>query len=359
VIDTKLPPLYSYPSKVPTAPFAPLADLPSYKIPSALPPRPPMSPVYSFPSNTLPSNNSIDFNPNDIFSTIISPSLSENISLEGIKDNKNGNSIDKVVGAMYLSKEVAWALTKINRQYRMKKISLNNINQQQKLMKQDYKDFDLQYVEYKNKYFNRLYTERLWMRPIYLDFNKYTFDTFPKIWTVTPEKKIDKVYEEYKEKPVTFQKFLNLLIRDDPIDNVILLSQHLQKLDEKLIQQYYNVVNKVVLEDNDWNTIKFNFKTLNLEMINEFWYYFNQNEKEFTDYIRRLLVYPGNYSTLVEYKNYMRNYQVFFTKEYNKIDKETDKKITELVEVITKLLNDWYDEIPERVSDIPTVYVIA
>jgi hypothetical protein len=128
---------------------------------------------------------------------------------------------------------VTWALTKINRQNRMKKISLHSINQQKDLKKRDYKDFDLQYLEYIKKYYNRLYTERLWMRPIYLDFNKYTFDTFPKIWTVTAGKKIDKVYEEYKEKPVTFQKILNLLIRDDPIDNVILLSQHLQKLDER------------------------------------------------------------------------------------------------------------------------------
>jgi DNA phosphorothioation-dependent restriction protein DptG len=52
----------------------------------------------------------------------------------------------------------------------------------------------------------------------------------------------------------------------------------------------------------------------------------------------------------------MRNYQVLFTKDYNAIDKETDKKITKLVELITKFLNNWYDEIPSKRADNPTLY---
>jgi DNA phosphorothioation-dependent restriction protein DptG len=71
--------------------------------------------------------------------------------------------------------------------------------------------------------------------------------------------------------------------------------------------------------------------------------------------MRKVLAYPSNYNVLVQYRDYMRNYQVFFTKDYNAIDKETDKKITKLVELITKFLNNWYDEIPETRSDKPTL----
>jgi DNA phosphorothioation-dependent restriction protein DptG len=94
-------------------------------------------------------------------------------------------------------------------------------------------------------------------------------------------------------------------------------------------------------------------------MINEFWYYFNKNENELKGYIKKILSYPSNYNTLVQYRNYMKNYQVFFTKDYNKIDKETDEKITKLVELITKLLNNWYDEIPPTRSDNPTLYNVV
>jgi DNA phosphorothioation-dependent restriction protein DptG len=52
----------------------------------------------------------------------------------------------------------------------------------------------------------------------------------------------------------------------------------------------------------------------------------------------------------------MRNYQLFFTKDYNAIDKGTDRKITQLIELITNFLNNWYDEIPDTRSDKPTVY---
>jgi hypothetical protein len=93
-----------------------------------------------------------------------------------------------------------------------------------------------------------------------------------------------------------------------------------------------------------------------LEIINEFWFYFNKNENDLKSYIRKILTYPSNYYTLVEYRDYMRNYQVFFTKDYNAIDKQTYKKITKLVELITKFLNDWYDEIPPTRSDNPTLY---
>jgi hypothetical protein len=94
-------------------------------------------------------------------------------------------------------------------------------------------------------------------------------------------------------------------------------------------------------------------------MINEFWYYFNKSENELKGYIRKILSYPGNYNTLVEYTNYMRNYQIFFTKDYNAIDKETDKKIIELVELIPKLLNDWFDEILLTRFDSSTLYNVV
>jgi hypothetical protein len=136
-----------------------------------------------------------------------------------------------------------------------------------------------------------------------------------------------------------FKKYLNKLLRDDPINNVYLLTQHLDQLNKKLdgnnyedehllqhIPQYRDLISEVLLEDSLWNTIKSNFSSLNLEMINEFWYYFNKNESELKGYIRKILSYPGNYNTLVEYRDYMRNYQVFFTKDYNAIDKQTDKK---------------------------------
>jgi DNA phosphorothioation-dependent restriction protein DptG len=72
--------------------------------------------------------------------------------------------------------------------------------------------------------------------------------------------------------------------------------------------------------------------------------------------MRKILAYPSNYNVLVQYRDYMRNYQDFFTKDYNAIDKQTDKKITKLIELITNFLNNWYDEIPDTRSDNPTLY---
>jgi hypothetical protein len=75
--------------------------------------------------------------------------------------------------------------------------------------------------------------------------------------------KIDEVYNN--ETPKTFKKFLNKLIRNDPINNVFLLSQHLQKLHEKFekIENAYdddedvsgqkNLVNEVLLVESYWN----------------------------------------------------------------------------------------------------------
>jgi hypothetical protein len=91
-------------------------------------------------------------------------------------------------------------------------------------------------------------------------------------------------------------------------------------------------------------------------MVNEFWYYFNKNEEDLTDYIRKILFYPSNYNTLVEFRNYLRNYQVFLAKDYNEIDKKTNETISELLKVLTKALNDRHDEIPSTASNHPTVY---
>jgi hypothetical protein len=100
------------------------------------------------------------------------------------------------------------------------------------------------------------------------------------------------------------------------------------------------------------------FPTLNLDMINEFWYYFNKDEEDLKEYIRNILIYPQNYNKLVEFRDYMRNYQLSFTKDYNEIDKNTNKRITELVKVIRNALNNWYDKIPLTRSDKPIVYSV-
>jgi hypothetical protein len=44
---------------------------------------------------------------------------------------------------------------------------------------------------------------------------------------------------------------------------------------------------------------KKDFPTINLDMINEFWYYFNKDEDDLKEYIRNILIYPGNYTTLL------------------------------------------------------------
>jgi hypothetical protein len=73
----------------------------------------------------------------------------------------------------------------------MEKTSLNNVLQQQDLMKREYNNYDTQYPEYKRKYFNRLYLEHLWMREVYIDFTKFPIYNFPKIWTKEKGEKID------------------------------------------------------------------------------------------------------------------------------------------------------------------------
>jgi hypothetical protein len=205
----------------------------------------------------------------------------------------------------------------------------------------------------------------------YIDFKKLNVEKYPKVWTKNIGIKIDKLYEKNKIKPKFFKKVLNVVIRNDLIKNVYLLTQHLQYLIDKLNQihddeedkedvaRQKDLVNDILLKDSYWNTIKQTFPSLNLEMINEVWYYFNKNENDLKSYIRKILCYPGNYDILVEYRDYMRNYQIFFTKDYNTIDKVTSNKITNLVELITKLLNNWFDEIPLTRYDTPTLYNVV
>jgi hypothetical protein len=50
------------------------------------------------------------------------------------EDNEDEEKNRIVFGAQYLTKEVAWSLTNINRQYRMKKISLKSIAQRRELV---------------------------------------------------------------------------------------------------------------------------------------------------------------------------------------------------------------------------------
>jgi hypothetical protein len=214
------------------------------------------------------------------------------------------------------------------------------------------------------------------MEPIYIDFNEYYNDLTKlpsKIWTEKKGEKIDEMYDKYEDEPVVFKKYLNKLLRNDPINNVYLLTQHLNYLlkqvddyesssyddehDLKYIKQYRDLVDEVLAEDIKCNQKKYNFPFLNLDMINEFWYYFNKDEDNLKEYIRNILIYPGNYTVLVEFKDYMRNYQHFFDKDYNAIDKNTNKKITDLIEVTTKALSYWYNEIPERLPDNPMVYI--
>jgi hypothetical protein len=143
----------------------------------------------------------------------------------------------------------------------MKKISLNSIVQRRNLMKQEYEDFDLQHEEYTRMYFNRVYTEQLWMNSIYIDFDKLNFQNYPKVWTEKKSAKIDNLYNELEESPVIFKKYLNKLLRDDPINNVYLLTQHLDQLnkkiddnnyeDEHLLQhiiQYRDLVSEILLK---------------------------------------------------------------------------------------------------------------
>jgi hypothetical protein len=172
--------------------LGPLPPLPAiYTTPSNLLPLPVHSAIYLIPKNfnlppppPPPNVSSKNFNPNDIFS-LTSSGIEDINEYENNEDNEdNENEKNKIVfGAQYLTKEVAWSLTNINRNYRMKKISLKNIAQQRDLLKQEYKNFDLQHEEYTHNYFNRLYTERLWMRPIYIDFKTLSFKNYPKVWT--------------------------------------------------------------------------------------------------------------------------------------------------------------------------------
>jgi hypothetical protein len=249
----------------------------------------------------------------------------------------------------------------------MGRISLKKVSQQRDLLKREYSDYDIQYIEFKHKYFNRLYLEHLWMEPIYIHLNEYekNLGNLPsKAWTKQKAEKIDEMYEQYEYEPLIFKKYLNKLLRNDPINNLIFLNQHLKYLSKQIkeydsssyddehhlqyLTQYADLLVVIISNELDWNGKKEDFKTLNLDMINEFWYYFNKDEDDLKEYIRNILIYPGNYTTLLEFIDYMRSYQVTFNKDYNAIDKNTNKRITELIQVTAKALSDWYDEIPAR-----------
>jgi hypothetical protein len=81
------------------------------------------------------------------------------------------------------------------------------------------------------------------------------------VWTEKKCAKIDNLYNELEESPVIFKNYLNKLLRDDPINNVYLLTQHLDKLNKKVdgnnyedehllqhISQYRDLVSEILLE---------------------------------------------------------------------------------------------------------------
>jgi hypothetical protein len=203
------------------------------------------------------------------------------------------------------------------------------------------------------------------MQRIYVDLSNYSdIKQRSNIWTKRKAEKIDEMYDKYEDEPLTFKKYLNKILRNDPINNVIFLSQHLKYLTKQVkeydntsyddehhlqyIEQYRDLVQEVLEDDLQWNEKKKDFSTINLDMINEFWYYFNKDEDDLKEFIRNILIYPGNYTTLLEFIDYMRTYQLTFNKGYNAIDKVTNKRITELIQVTSKVLKDWYDETPVR-----------
>jgi hypothetical protein len=128
-----LPPLYSIPSELGALPPLP----PIYSTSNELPPFPAPSTTYSIPSKFIiplvpqpPNASSQDFNPNDIFSLTSTDAVDIN-EFEVNDDDDEDEEKNKIIfGAQYLTKEIAWLLTNLNRQYRMKKISLNSIAQQ-------------------------------------------------------------------------------------------------------------------------------------------------------------------------------------------------------------------------------------
>jgi nucleoside diphosphate kinase len=113
------------------------------------------------------------------------------------------------------------------------------------------------------------------MQPVYVDFNKLNFENYATKWTRVKREKIDDMYEEYEDKPVIFKKYLNKFLRNDPINNVICLSQHLKYLtqqvqdynntsyddehDLKYIEQYRDLVQEVLEDDLQWNEKKKRF----------------------------------------------------------------------------------------------------
>jgi hypothetical protein len=112
----------------------------TYQSPNNTSPLPP----YSSPSiqqQNVPITNVV----NNVFSTVGFPiSSSEKLNIKRFNDDEGDDDEDDeyendnlVPGAEYLSKPVIWGLTKINRNYQMKKISLNKILQHRDLMKRE------------------------------------------------------------------------------------------------------------------------------------------------------------------------------------------------------------------------------
>jgi hypothetical protein len=111
-----LPPLYSTPSELgPVLPPPPI-----YSTSKELPPFPARSAIYSIPSKFTvpppPSSNvsSQEFNPNDIFSLTSSDLVNIN-EFEVNEDDEDEEKNKIIFGAQYLTTEVAWSLTNLNR----------------------------------------------------------------------------------------------------------------------------------------------------------------------------------------------------------------------------------------------------
>jgi hypothetical protein len=209
--SSSLPPIYSTPS--PLGPVPPLPPIYSTSNSNTLPPFPPaQSAIYSIPSTfNLPPSPSLSnvsskqLNLNDIYSLTSTEGV--DINEFEVNDDEEDEGKNKVIsGAEYLTKEVAWSLTNLNREYRMKKISLNSIAKQRELLKRQYPNFELQHQEYTSMLFNRLDTEQLWMRPIYIDFANYPMNKYPQVWTKNIGMKIDNLYKKNKRRPTFFKK---------------------------------------------------------------------------------------------------------------------------------------------------------
>jgi hypothetical protein len=160
---------------------------------------------------------------------------------------------------------------------------------------------------------------------------------------------INRMHSKYKNELTMFKTYLNKLMQSEPMKNGHLVRQH-QKYIINLInsspndvnqETYKNAVKEVIDNDSGWNVIKEVFPSLNYDMIDELYYHFdNNNEDDFKEYIRKLLIYPGNYTPLFEFENYMDNYRTYFTKQYNAISDVRNAEIEKLITIISSTLSE-------------------